>query len=89
MAQYTPRLAAIRLSTVENRSRPQLRIALRAHRLAAASGPPVVVAFTNHNNGDDTRPHAPVTLAAGLAASDSTRASARLIALTVRLFNTA
>lgn len=63
MAQYTPRLAAIRLSSVENRSRPQLRIALRAHRLAAASGPPAAVAFTIM-----ATIRAPVILAAGLVA---------------------
>ena len=61
MAQYTPRLAAIRLSSVENRSRPQLRIALRAHRLAAASGPQAGVALSVMETIG-----APVTLAAGL-----------------------
>jgi hypothetical protein len=61
MGQYMPRLAAIRLSSVENRSRPQLRIALRAHRLAAASGPQAGVALSVMETIG-----APVTLAAGL-----------------------
>ena len=70
MGQYMPRLAAIRLSSVESRSRPQLRIALRAHRLAAASGPRAGVAFTVMATIG-----APVILAAGLASSHSARTS--------------
>lgn len=66
MGQYMPRLAAIRLSSVESRSRPQLRIALSAHGLAAASGPPPGVAFTVMATIG-----ALVVLAAGLVSSSS------------------
>lgn len=66
MGQYMPRLAAICLSSVESRSRPQLCIALSPHRLAAASGRPAAIAFTVMATIG-----APIPLAAGLASSYS------------------
>ncbi|KAJ4988832.1 hypothetical protein SVAN01_05639 [Stagonosporopsis vannaccii] len=77
MGQYSPRLAAIRLSSVESRSRPQLRIALRPHGLAAASGPRAGVAFTVMATIG-----APVVLAEGLASQSSHHTPARLIGIT-------
>jgi ABC-type nitrate/sulfonate/bicarbonate transport system substrate-binding protein len=73
MGQYMPRLAAIRLSSVGSRSRPQLRTAIRAHGLTAASGLPAGVAFTAMATIG-----APVVLVAGLASSYSAHTSSHL-----------